>query len=81
MTANAINERVNAAASDIRKYLDKRPQAAESLDGITVWWITLQRFEESREVVESAINLLVSEGYIREAKGPNGTRLYSKAES
>ena len=81
MTAKEISERVKAAASDIRKYLGKRPQAAESLDGITLWWITLQRYEESREIVEAAIELLMAEGFIEETKGPDGTRVYSKTES
>lgn len=81
MTANDINERINAAASDIRKYLDKRPHAAESLDGIVMWWITLQRFEESREIVEQALNKLIAEGVVRELKGPDGASVYSKAES
>jgi hypothetical protein len=57
-----------AAASDILKYLQKRPDAKQTASGIAKYWIFQQRLEERLEIVLSAIAYLVKEGFLEEVR-------------
>ncbi len=51
-------------ANDIKKYLADHPNAADTLDGITKWWFLRQRFTESAQLVQKALDYLVSESQV-----------------
>lgn len=48
----------------IEEYLRSHPEAMDSLDGITRWWITRQKLKESAYSVNSALNILVNKGVV-----------------
>lgn len=64
-------------AKQILNYLEEHPQASDTLEGITRWWILQQQVSESVMVVHRALELLKEEGYVLERKTPDGQTLYS----
>lgn len=60
------NERVDRVAQEILLYLETCPQAADSLEGIAVWWISQQRIHSELEVVRAALERLSGSGAISE---------------
>ncbi len=72
-------QRIQSVAHEISRYINKRPNAAETVEGVTNWWISRQRIEESVEVVENALEYLVAQKTL--VKRSLGRRtLYMKAE-
>jgi len=43
----------------ILRYLEKNPNAADTVDGILEWWLPKQSMMEQEEVVQHALDLLV----------------------
>jgi hypothetical protein len=58
-------------------YLQQRPMASDSLDGITHWWLVQQAIVKNRKLVEQALAQLAREGKVLERKGPNSEAIYS----
>ena len=54
-----LNNNILAIAKDIEAYLLNHPTAADTLVGVTQWWLTRQRYEQSFEKVTMALDLLV----------------------
>ena len=59
---NQTPQQVLLVAARISRYLESRPDAFDSLEGIQRWWLLKQYFEESKEVVQAAMDYLVSNG-------------------
>jgi hypothetical protein len=79
MTSKDHENRIKSVAREIDKYINKRPNAAETVEGVTNWWISRQRIEESIEVVENALEYLVIQKKL--VKRSLGARtLYMKAK-
>lgn len=72
-----IDKNVLAVAKEIQSYLDKHPNAADSAEGVMRWWLSQQRFEESMQIVQAALELLVSKGNVDRAVTPGGRAVYS----
>jgi hypothetical protein len=71
-------------AREILRYLQRFPNAAETLEGIASWWVPRQRIYEAREVVERAVKLLVDQGRLRVTHVVGGVEMYrlsSKGEA
>ena len=60
MKTQEQKQRIKSVAQEISRYIEKRPNAAETVEGVTNWWISRQRIEESVEVVENALEYLVA---------------------
>ncbi len=69
-------EETRAVAERISRYLQSRPNAMDSLDGILRWWLLKQQVEESAEVVKSAMEYLVSLGVVEQVEF-SGKNLYA----
>lgn len=52
---------------------------ADTLEGVTRWWITRQRLSEAEEKVREAVDWLHREGLIQKRVLADGTVLYSPA--
>lgn len=75
------NEELIAAVADvIKRYLDAHPNAADSVEGIAYWWLARQRLEDSKEIVEEALEHLVAEGEITKTATREGKTLYFRAK-
>lgn len=58
-------------------YLGRHPNAADTLDGITGWWLPQQRFMTARDRVEAVLSRLVEAGVLQLRRLPNGGALYT----
>jgi hypothetical protein len=71
----------NAAVADIahaiERYLASHPQAADSLEGIRRWWLMRQRYEESAQQVQAALEQLLREGVVVKRVLSDGQVLYT----
>jgi len=65
-------------ADEILAYLDAHPQAADSLEGIVLWWLPRQRFVEARARIQESLEQLVDRGLVERTHLPDGTVLYGK---
>jgi hypothetical protein len=61
-------------------YLSKHSNAADTLDGITTWWLPQQRYETARERIEDVLTRLVNSGVLRRQTLPGGELLYELAD-
>ena len=64
MDQEKANVKVQEVAGEIARYLMRRPNAAETVEGLATWWLTRQRFEDSKEIVQAALEHLVIEGHV-----------------
>lgn len=55
-------------AAQILHYLKKHPEAKDTLEGITEWWIEKQLIEESVESVARGLSQLCAKGLLKEEK-------------
>lgn len=72
-------KQVTETAAAIERYLSSRPQAAETVEGIARWWLRRQRFEDSVEMVQRALDLLVRRGVVEQLSLSGGQPMYRKA--
>lgn len=77
MTIN--EERVEIIAQEIMRYLIGHPDAADTLNGISQWWLSRIRLEEAVAQVELALARLIQRGVVHESILPDGSTLYRSA--
>lgn len=78
-TLKQAPKQVTDTAAAIERYLGSRPQAAETVEGIARWWLHRQRFEDSVEMVQRALDLLVRRGVVERLALSGGQPMYRKA--
>ena len=69
---------IEALAHRITCYLTAHPRAADTLEGITKWWLARQRYQESMTKVQKALDYLVKQQLISRIEGNTGHVIYSK---
>jgi len=69
--------RVAEIAGEISRYLAKRPNAADSVEGIRRWWLLRQRYEDSAQLVQEALERLLQEGVVSQRVSADGSVLYT----
>ena len=62
--------------SAVLAYLHQHPEAADTLDGIVLWWLPRQRYETSRARIGRVLDDLVARGELRCDRLPGGAVLY-----
>jgi hypothetical protein len=62
-------------------YLHRHPEAADTLDGIVLWWLPRQRYETARERIGRVLDDLVARGELRCERLPGGAALYGLRRS
>ena len=60
----------------IRDYLDRNPNAQDTLAGISQWWLTKLRTKPRAATVKDALEELVREGLLTEHKGKDAQISY-----
>ena len=73
-------EQVWETAGVIGRYLAARPQASDTAEGVTKWWLVRQRYQDSLQVVELALDLLVEMGELEKVPTAGGKFLYRKSQ-
>jgi hypothetical protein len=69
---------VEALAAEIATYLERHPDAADSLDGIVTWWLARLRYASAKQSVDLALERLRRRGVVRIDDTPAG-KIYSSA--
>jgi hypothetical protein len=77
MTVHAAD--IAAAATRISRYLNEHPNAADTLDGVAVWWLSGNTSEEYLVTVQCAINRLMADGAITRRLLIDGTIIYERS--
>ena len=71
---------VQKIADEIARYMKNHASGADTLEGVTRWWIARQRLSEAEEKVREAVELLCDQGVIQKRILADGTILYSPAK-
>lgn len=80
MTQNPIkDEQLEKVAEEIMRYLQQHQFAADTLEGISHWWITRQRIEEDKQRVLAAVEYLLERKQLHCRQLADGSVLYSGA--
>ena len=74
--ATQENTKILAIAHDIDRYLEKHPNAADSLTGVVRWWLNRQRYDDATEDVRAALDYLESQQAIFKHINADGTTIY-----
>ena len=64
---------------EIQLYLHEHPNSADTLEGITKWWLARQRFEEDRKLVKQALEHLIARGFVVRSTNADAQCIYRKA--
>ena len=67
-----------ALANEVAAYLARHPAAADTEEGILVWWLQRVRTEQSAESLRRALAIQRAEGRIAARDLADGTRVYVK---
>lgn len=71
---------LRALGERVLDYLRKHPDAADSLDGVTDWWLAQPGFPVAPEAVREALALLVAEHRIACIDLADGRTLYQSVD-
>ena len=69
---------VKQIAECIVSYLNSHPNAADTVEGITEWWLLRQQIEVSSALVQQALDCLVSKSVVKFNVNLSGNKVYSK---
>ena len=76
---------VQRIADRIECYLKSHPNAADTIEGVAIWWLPGEGVEVSNLMVQQALNYLSSKLVVKCKTNFNGIKVYSsnkaKAES
>ena len=76
---NDTSIEITELTREIMQYLDAHPGTADSLEGITQWWLLRQRYLRGLSKVENALDVLTERGEIEKIRHSDGTTVYRKA--
>ena len=60
----------------ILNYLRKNPNAGDTVEGISRWWLEIERIDNTVDDVMKALESLIHEGSIKEHKSIGGVTFY-----
>ena len=60
----------------LHDYLNRNPNAADTLEGICKWWIQFECIEQSVDKVSAALEILVAKGLLRKQQVAGSSTLY-----
>jgi hypothetical protein len=71
-------DKLGTLSKVILRYLDTHADAADTAEGISQWWVTRQRYEDSKAAVERALAELVEQNLVKRSTLADGTVIYSR---
>lgn len=66
-------------AQIIENYVTEHPRAADTAEGIRIWWVAPACYSASREEVQTALDHLVEFGRMARVVIAGGTAIYARA--
>jgi len=73
--------KIERISIEIQLYLQEHPNSADTLEGITKWWLARQRFEEATNLVKQALEHLIARGLVDQTTNSDEQRIYRKANA
>ncbi|MGP1677334.1 MAG: hypothetical protein ACTS6J_09275 [Burkholderiales bacterium] len=77
---DAETKDVTAVAAAIRRYLQDHPHAADTLEGIALWWLPGNAGSARLANVQRAIEQLVNRGEVVRKTLRDGTVIYERSK-
>ena len=74
-------ETITMIAQQVRDYLSTHPRAADTLEGITGWWLPQQGASANQELVQQALDYLVARNEVVGVRSADGHVLYARGKS
>jgi hypothetical protein len=71
-----IHKKVPKLARHILRYLKDHPNARDTVEGITVWWVSERAIKEWLPEVRKSLSSLVACGYLKKRKAGDGRIVY-----
>jgi hypothetical protein len=71
-------ETIATIAQQVRDYLNTHPKAADTLEGITGWWLPRQGARADPELVQQALDHLVARQEVVRLRSADGHVLYTR---
>lgn len=68
---------LNRVAADIMEYLQQRPMASDTLDGVVHWWLLHHSIMQKKSLVKQALEHLAEQGKVFKADNANREAVYS----
>jgi hypothetical protein len=63
-------------SQEIAEYLRSHPEASDTLEGITEWWLLSQRIYSETKKVQEAVAILIEKGRLVAIKGKDSKIRY-----
>jgi hypothetical protein len=76
-----INAKLPELARQILRYLQEHPRAEDTIEGITVWWVSERAIKQWLPHVRKSLTALVSRGYIEKHTAADGRVFYRLSRS
>jgi len=57
-------------------YLAERPQAQDTLEGVTQWWLLEQEIKKQMDKAQAALDELIAGGWVVARQGKDGRTRY-----
>ena len=76
-----FEQHIERIAQEIERYLQEHPGAGDSIEGVTHWWLTRQRYQEATSSVQKALDLLVVRGRIEKIINYEGASIYRRKKT
>lgn len=71
-----MNERQKDISKKILDYLRKNPDAVDTLEGISMWWVQSEFIEQSVDEVASILERLTEKGLVKKQEVKGGSSFY-----
>jgi hypothetical protein len=71
-----INTKLPELARHILRYLREHPEAQDTVEGITIWWVSERAIKHWLPQVRSSLAALVARGYLAKRKVGDGRVFY-----
>jgi len=55
---------INKIAAEVMEYLQQRPMASDTLDGVVNWWLLQQSIMKNKSLVEQVLEHLAEQGKV-----------------
>ena len=76
MDADAVNQKTEQFARMILNYLQRNPDAGDTLEGIAKWWLELERIESTVEEVANVLERLLEARVVEAHRITSGATVY-----
>jgi hypothetical protein len=75
-----VNKKQEEISRKILDYLKKHPNAGDTLEGITMWWLDFERIDRSVDEIAEILNKMAEKGEIEKFHRDAGNKIIFRAK-